>query len=196
MSAIELEPLLRSGLAAPPSPMDPISGANLAAVALVVAGPDLELLFIKRAQHPRDPWSGHVALPGGRRDPDDGHIEETARRETLEEVGLALDSTQLWGQLEAVQARARGVVSQMWVVPHVYRISDLPPPLQLDKSEVETARWIAIEELLRPDNQTEIEIATPAGKMRLPAWSVHDFTIWGLTYFVVQRFLEPLLGAR
>ena len=42
-----------------------------AAVALVFReGRDgLELLFIKRAEHERDPWSGHIGFPGGRSEP-------------------------------------------------------------------------------------------------------------------------------
>ena len=47
------------------------------AVVLRVAGPDLDLLLIKRAQSERDPWSGHMALPGGRRDPGDDDLRAT-----------------------------------------------------------------------------------------------------------------------
>jgi 8-oxo-dGTP pyrophosphatase MutT (NUDIX family) len=47
-----------------------------------------EVLFIKRALHPADPWSGHIAFPGGRVDLDDATVRSAAERETLEEVGL------------------------------------------------------------------------------------------------------------
>ena len=62
-----------------------------AAVSVVVrANRHLDLLLIKRARSERDPWSGHMALPGGRRDPEDRDLEATASRETLEETGLDL----------------------------------------------------------------------------------------------------------
>lgn len=51
---------------------------------------DPEILFIKRAGRVGDRWSGHVAFPGGRRDPPDVDDRATAIRETREEVGLDL----------------------------------------------------------------------------------------------------------
>ncbi|NNL85157.1 MAG: NUDIX domain-containing protein, partial [Myxococcales bacterium] len=49
-----------------------------------------EVLFIERARHPDDPWSGHMALPGGRLDPVDASLRAAAERETREEVGVEL----------------------------------------------------------------------------------------------------------
>lgn len=51
---------------------------------------DPELLFIKRAARVGDRWTGHVALPGGKRDPEDEDDKATAIRESQEEVGLDL----------------------------------------------------------------------------------------------------------
>ena len=51
---------------------------------------DPELLFIKRATRVGDKWTGHVALPGGKRDPEDGDDQVTAMREAMEEVGIDL----------------------------------------------------------------------------------------------------------
>ncbi|MEZ5557393.1 MAG: hypothetical protein R3E86_02440, partial [Pseudomonadales bacterium] len=33
-----------------------------------------EILFIQRAQKDGDPWSGHMAFPGGHLDPTDAHL--------------------------------------------------------------------------------------------------------------------------
>ena len=58
------------------------------------------LLFIRRAVNPRDPWSGNVALPGGKQETSDGNDDEgTAMRETAEEVGLDLHSWRRLGRL-------------------------------------------------------------------------------------------------
>ena len=51
---------------------------------------DPEVLFIKRAARVGDLWTGHVALPGGKRDPEDEDDRATAIRETSEEIGLDL----------------------------------------------------------------------------------------------------------
>ena len=70
---------------------------RLAAIALVLRPgrgsgdeADPELLMIKRAEAERDPWSGHVACPGGRMEPGDHDLEQTAIRETWEETGVDL----------------------------------------------------------------------------------------------------------
>ena len=60
------------------------------ALVLAGSGDELSLCFIRRAEHPLDPWSGHMALPGGRWDPTDPHPRAAAERETLEEVGIAV----------------------------------------------------------------------------------------------------------
>lgn len=51
---------------------------------------DPEILFIKRAARKGDRWTSHVALPGGRRDPEDADDQAAAIRETVEEVGIDL----------------------------------------------------------------------------------------------------------
>jgi 8-oxo-dGTP pyrophosphatase MutT (NUDIX family) len=158
-----------------------------------MADADPKILFIKRALHPVDPWSGHVALPGGRVEEQDNHVEDTARRETLEEVGLRLSEQNLWGALKPVQARAADGNLPMWIFPHVYRISGEPPGLTLNEREVESARWISVQSLVDPLSRQEVEFQTRGGKMKMPAWVIADFTIWGLTFFMVQRFLGPLL---
>src|SRR5262245_42493121 len=66
-----------------------------------------ELFFILRAERSGDPWSGHVAFPGGRRDPRDKTLLETAIRETREEVGIELALDHLIGRLPDVPAFSR-----------------------------------------------------------------------------------------
>jgi 8-oxo-dGTP pyrophosphatase MutT (NUDIX family) len=51
---------------------------------------DPEVLFIKRASRAGDRWTGHVALPGGKREPKDKDDKTAAIRETSEEIGLDL----------------------------------------------------------------------------------------------------------
>src|SRR6185503_14558552 len=80
-----------------------------AAIALIVRPSDAgepELLMIKRAEHEQDPWSGHIACPGGRMEPGDRDLEQTAIRETWEEtaIDLARDG-RILGTLDDISPR-------------------------------------------------------------------------------------------
>ena len=104
----------------------PLDQSVRAAVAVVLrAGEDRrpEVLFIKRAQHPGDPWSGHMAFPGGRIDLTDATIQSAAERETLEEVGLSLDAAESLGRLDDLEGlkgggRPAGIVISAFVYHH------------------------------------------------------------------------------
>jgi len=192
MSATEWEAQLKTGLSLGiPAPHK--EGDRRAAVAIILADTSHEILFIKRPIHPADPWSGHVALPGGRHEPQDPHLEATARRETWEEVGLNLSTELCWGALSPILATARVTIHPMWVTAHVYRIRGGPPALQLKSDEAESARWIPVEQLLDPRHQNQIQVRRDGLNMKFPSWVVDDYTIWGLTYLIVRTFLRPLL---
>ena len=74
--------LLRAALLAPSTRLD-FPDAPRAAVAAIFT-PTLELLFMRRAEVSGDPWSGHLAFPGGRVDPTDRDDLHAAMRETEE----------------------------------------------------------------------------------------------------------------
>ena len=73
-----------------------------AAVALLLKGEGrgLQILLVRRAIAPSDPWSGDMAFPGGRRHPEDRSLRETAIRETMEETGIDLCCHRLLGTME------------------------------------------------------------------------------------------------
>src|SRR4051812_4022154 len=66
-----------------------------------------ELLLIKRAEAEGDPWSGHIACPGGRMDPTDRDLAATAVRETWEETGINIDEEgRLLGHIDDLSPRS------------------------------------------------------------------------------------------
>ena len=69
-----------------------------AAVAVVLREGDSgsEILFIERSTREDDPWSGHMAFPGGRVEAADANTRAAAERETLEEVGVSLAGPITW----------------------------------------------------------------------------------------------------
>ncbi|KAK9468343.1 NUDIX hydrolase domain-like protein [Lipomyces arxii] len=118
---------------------------------------DAEVLLIKRSTRDSDRWSGHIALPGGRRDPEDESDLATAKRETMEEVGLDLDKYGMYvgplGQ-RYVTAHWGGQII-MVLCTYVFVITTTDPiPLQLQESEVALAFWTPLSYIADPANQT------------------------------------------
>ena len=77
-----------------PKPFQPHPDHAAVALALAGTGDNLQLCLIRRVEHPSDPWSGHMALPGGRASPGDRSARAVAEREAREEVSLDLGDAQ------------------------------------------------------------------------------------------------------
>ena len=162
-----------------------------AAVAVVLRGQDdqAEVLFIARASRTGDPWSGHMAFPGGRLDPSDEGTREAAERETLEEVGVCRADGSYLGRLDDLEGRPERN-DRMVVSAYVYHMAD-PEPLRLNH-EVREAFWFPVSELLASERHVTYPHATYGGK-QLPGILVGvpgRHIVWGLTY----RFVDVLLS--
>ncbi|KAK9490878.1 NUDIX hydrolase domain-like protein [Lipomyces doorenjongii] len=115
-----------------------------------------EILFIKRSTRETDRWSGHVALPGGRRDIEDESDLVTAKRETLEEVGLDLDKYALYvGPLNQryVTVHWGGRIIMILCTYVFVLTTPAPVPLTLQTSEVALAFWCPIAAIANPEAQ-------------------------------------------
>ena len=163
-----------------------------AAVALLLQPrqEDLHVLFIHRAHHPHDPWSGHMAFPGGRQDPEDPDLLVTIRRETREEVGIDLDNHgEYLGRLAEVQAMARGKLTNMAVSPFVYLVSS-EAQLDPDPVEVQDTIWVPLSFMQRDGVEKTVRRDLPdKTTIEVPALVYGGKTIWGLTYRVLREFL-------
>jgi len=95
-------------------PSDPIERINAFFDQDWVRHGDPEVLFIKRATREGDKWNGHVALPGGRRDPEDEDDLATAVRETIEEVGIDLETLFANGKAVVCGNLPQRVVTTSW----------------------------------------------------------------------------------
>lgn len=117
---------------------------------------DPEVLFIKRAGRPGDRWSGHTALPGGKRDPEDADDVSAAIRETREEIGVDLTIALKAGNLpERIVATTWGKVALMVLCPYVFVLPSSKPPVLLPQpTEVASVHWIPLRALLSPSTRT------------------------------------------
>jgi len=164
-----------------------------AAVALVLAGePELSLCLIRRSERPDDPWSGHMALPGGRADPADPHPEAVAEREAHEEVGLALEPRHRLGGLSHVPVRLGGGDYRMILSPFVYYLGPDLPDFRIDPAEVAEAFWIPLAHLWDPANADHLEWERSGKRLLYPAIQFRGHAIWGLTFRVLTLFSDVL----
>ncbi|HEX7557987.1 MAG TPA: CoA pyrophosphatase [Usitatibacter sp.] len=164
-----------------------------AAVALVIRGSrqgGIELLFIKRAARADDPWSGQIAFPGGRRDPVDQTLEDTAVRETLEEVGLDLrkDSTIL-GALDEVRPRI-SVLPPVIVRPFVALSKG--DPVAGVSDEVAGSFWAPLHAILDPAATRVTAIDVRGARTMRPAIHFEGHVIWGMTENILRKFAEVI----
>ncbi|HYL98659.1 MAG TPA: CoA pyrophosphatase, partial [Blastocatellia bacterium] len=190
---VEPELIVRSGsvsaLKEPSSGtvFDPVNG--LAAVALVLSGRDsnLKMCFIERAEREGDPWSGHMAFPGGRASASDPTPQAVAERETEEEVGLRLNQESFLGELSYLPVTRRRVETGMMLYPFVYYIGEPSPEMTLS-DEVANSFWIPMEHLWRRENLHRVEFKVNEQTLLYPAIRFHNYSIWGLTYRVLTQF--------
>lgn len=165
--------------------------ARWAAIALVLRMGALgvpELLMIKRAEWDDDPWSGHVACPGGRVEPGDRDLAHTAMRETREETGIDLERVgRLIGTLDDLSPRTP-VLPAIAIRPFVVLV---PPDVEIVQSgEVAAAFWVPLP-ALRERGAWGIGTVLVRGVPREVSTFTHGgYTVWGLTERVLRQLLE------
>jgi 8-oxo-dGTP pyrophosphatase MutT (NUDIX family) len=162
-----------------------------AAVALVLRqGPrGLEILLIKRAERMDDPWSGHVALPGGREEPADASLQETALRETLEETGIDLARDgEVLGALDDL--RPTTAPNMILVRPYVALLG-VDSPLVLS-DEVAAAFWVPLDRLSAADAITESVVRVRGVERRVASFRYGEHVVWGMTERILRQLLVAL----
>ncbi len=170
-------------------------GMTRAAVAAILrpatAGP--ELLFIHRAEDPRDPWSGHMAFPGGKVDETDDGVLAAALRETREEVGLDLEREAIpVGRLSDVRAVGRGRPLSMVISPFVFELRTTPE--LRTNHEVEAAVWVPVAFLADHANRETMPYNRYGLSLELPCYRFRGHLIWGLTLGMADDLLRLATG--
>ena len=163
--------------------------ARPAAVALVLLeGPQgLEILLIRRAERADDPWSGQIALPGGRYDVGDGDLFATAVRETREETGVDLSGAERLGVLDDLYPRT-STLPPVVVRPFVFGLAQRTALVPSD--EVQRAFWLPLRRLSEPGVRREVTLTLHGAVRTFPAYLVDDDLIWGMTERILTPFVD------
>ena len=171
---------------------DPCSdGRTPAAVAMILHQDrhDIEILFIQRASHDMDPWSGHIAFPGGKME--EGEMPcQAACRETLEETGIDLIEGTYLGRLSDII----GANLPVRVSCCLFAVDKrhLQPALN---EEVRDLFWVSLSDLRDPGRRALSSVAFDDRVLSVPAIQLPVDNIpvlWGITYRLVMQLLAIL----
>jgi 8-oxo-dGTP pyrophosphatase MutT (NUDIX family) len=161
-------------------------GLRFAAVSVILRDVDTpSVLLIRRAERPGDPWSGHIAFPGGKAQPEDRSVKDTAVRETVEEVGFDLSRT---AEFLGYGALATTHTGSMDVVPLVFALKEVVEVKP--NEEVSSYRWVEMKELLAAEAQSTYQREFGGEIVGVPAYTVGDYIVWGLTHRILGSLLK------
>jgi 8-oxo-dGTP pyrophosphatase MutT (NUDIX family) len=152
------------------------------------AADEPELLMIKRAEVERDPWSGHIACPGGRMEPGDRDLAHTAMRETWEETGVDLEHDgRILGTLDDIAPRTP-TLPPLVIRPFVAIVK--PEVAIVQSLEVAEAFWVPMAAIRTTTQWGRASVSIRGvGEREVDVFRHGDYTVWGLTHRALAQFL-------
>lgn len=164
-----------------------VEGERAAGGERTAGGPSL--LFVQRSELEGDPWSGHMAFPGGRQEPGDEDLVATAIRETREETSLRLSRDDVLGALDEAHP----------LTPHLPSIAVTPFLVWYEgdgevhpSDEVRDHVWVPLSALRAREHRSAFTLRHGDRVASFPTIEYAGYTVWGLTFEIVRRFLELL----
>ena len=163
-----------------------------ASVCVLVAGTDQTpvICLIRRATWANDPWSEHIALPGGSRAGTETPIE-TVRREVREEVGVSIADTEELTVLPQLWIRLAGRERTLLLDSFVYHVTGPVPSLGCG-SELHSAFWVPITHLWNPANLDHLALGDQGDTLVYPAVRLPQGTVFGITLRVLTLLSDRL----
>jgi 8-oxo-dGTP pyrophosphatase MutT (NUDIX family) len=151
---------------------------------------ELFTVFIKRTID-NTPHSGQISFPGGRIEPGDTSLQETALRETEEETGVFASEVEIIGSLTPLYIE----VSNVEVTPFVGACNK-KPVFRADPREVDYLIEVKISELLNDDIIQYKTVISDKSELKAPVYNIGNHYIWGATAMILSEFLDLLKGGQ
>jgi 8-oxo-dGTP pyrophosphatase MutT (NUDIX family) len=163
-----------------------------ASVGIIVAGAkeNPSICFIRRAKWESDPWSEHIAFPGGSRSADEDAVQ-TLRRELQEEIGWVIEEHRRPTPLPQLRIRLAGRERLMLLDAFVYRVEGEPPVLKCGP-EVASAFWIPVSELWNTKNLDYHALGDNGETLVYPAIRTSHGIIFGITLRVLTLLSDQI----
>jgi 8-oxo-dGTP pyrophosphatase MutT (NUDIX family) len=129
--------------------------------------------------------AGEISFPGGRRDPEDVDLRQTALREAEEEIGLAREHVELIGELPAISTFATNYLIHPFVglIPAGQR-------WQVSPREVDAVLELPLREI--HESRTHADIERRGVTFEVDAYILDGNLIWGATFRILETLLQRL----
>ncbi|MCX6270390.1 MAG: CoA pyrophosphatase [Bacteroidetes bacterium] len=163
-----------------------LSKARMSGVLILLypAEQDVMTVFIQRPRY-NGVHSGQISFPGGKAEPEDRDIRQTALRESREEVGLDTSGVKVIGNL-----------TELYIPPSRFRVQPVVaytaeiPSLTGDPVEVDEIIRVSLRELLDPGSFQNKKVTVGDWSNEVPCFYVKEVIIWGATAMILNEFLE------
>jgi len=153
--------------------------------AFTVGKGETELILTRRSQQMRS-HAGEVAFPGGKIDPIDVSLIDTALRESEEEIGLKAHEVEIVGQIEAMHSR-QGVKVQPLI-----GLVDSDLKLSPCSEELDAVFKVPVSLFYDKPAMITHTFAMNGSFVEMPAFKFEEFTIWGLTASMIVKILNQV----
>lgn len=165
-------------------------GAGVAILVRVGVDGNLEMFFIQRAEYDGDPWSGQIAFPGGREEPGDESLYDTAARETFEETAIDIRlHGEVLGTLDDLRPSTITLPAVI-VRPFVVLVAEAPEPVLSD--EVANSFWVPLAVLMDRSVWRDTTVAAGGQEMSRFAFHHEGYVVWGMTEVMLSGLLAIL----
>jgi 8-oxo-dGTP pyrophosphatase MutT (NUDIX family) len=156
-------------------------------IPLVERAAGMQVLLTQRTSHLSD-HAGQISFPGGRVESHDRHRQDTALRETEEEIGLPRDRVTVLGELPAYEMSSGFCITPVigWIRP--------PYPTRPDPFEVQDIFEVPLAHFLDPSNFQRRRYTLGGVDRRYLAVPYEGRYIWGATAGMLYLFYQLLRG--
>lgn len=165
-------------------------GAPKKGAVMIMLYPEEGKVLFPLTRRPEYPGvhSGQVSLPGGKVEPQDASLIETAIRETHEEIGVRIQDHEIIGSLSDLH-----ITASNFIVKPVVSVLERKPIFTRDEHEVVKIFNADIEELIKDEIRKEKELVVgPEIRLQAPYFDVQGNVVWGATAMMLSEFVTIL----
>lgn len=135
--------------------------------------------------------SGQIALPGGKVEELDENYEQTALRETYEEIGVPSSTIEMIKKMSKIYIPP----SNFWVHPYL-GFCEQRPEFVLQVEEVDKVIEVPVEELINAKNRVPKVLTTSYAKnIEVPSFQFNGHTVWGATAMMLNELKTSITQA-